>query len=129
MALTIGCKNKSKTEAAKAADAAETEVAVIDSIIEENDTTPMPMFIIGQDGKYGQMLYWIEVEEPQKEGDDDKYYETVHQRWALQEMFRRNKAQYTNMLMDGKIVKIKFDCYEEDTMCLGRLHDGCDDRM
>jgi hypothetical protein len=108
MALTIGCKNKSKTETAKAADAAETEVAVIDSIIEENDTTPMPMFLMGQDGKYGQMLYWIEVEEPQKEGDDDKYYETAHQRWALQEMFRRNKAQYTNMLMDGKIVKIKF---------------------
>ncbi len=104
-ALMISCKNKGKTETAKANDST---AAVIDSIIEENDTTPMPMFLMGEDGEYAQMLYWVPVEEPQKDGDGDEYYESLHQRWTLQEMFRRNKAQYTNMLVGDKFVKIKF---------------------
>ncbi len=105
MALMISCKNNGKTEAAKTNDST---VAVIDSIIEENDTTPMPMFLMGDDGEYAQMLYWTPVEEPQKETNGDEYFEAFHQRWALQEMFRRNKEQYTNMLMGDKFVKIKF---------------------
>lgn len=81
--------------------------AVIDSIIEENDTTPMPMFLMGSD-QYAHMLYWSYLEEPQKTEDNGDYFEAEHQRWTLQEMFRRNKTAYTNMLMDGKFVKIKF---------------------
>jgi len=103
--VMIGCKNKGKTEAATAQDSV---AAVIDSIIEENDTTPMPMFLMGQDKQYGLMLYWTDLEEPQKTDDNDDYFEAEHQRWTLQEMFRRNKTAYTNMLMDGKFVKIKF---------------------
>ena len=105
MAVMIGCKNKGKTEAATAKDSV---TAVIDSIIEENDTTPMPMFLMGQDKQYGLMLYWTDLEEPQKTDDNDDYFETSHQLWTLQDMFRRNKTAYTNMLMDGKFVKIKF---------------------
>ena len=55
MAVMISCKNKGKTEAASLED---TISAVIDSIIEETDTTPMPMFLMGEDGRYAQMLYW-----------------------------------------------------------------------
>ena len=104
MAVMIGCKNKGKTEAATAKDSV---AAVIDSIIEENDTTPMPMFLMGSD-QYAHMLYWSYLEEPQKTEDNGDYFEAEHQRWTLQEMFRRNKTEYTNMLMDGKFVKIKF---------------------
>ena len=104
MAVMIGCKNKGKTEAATAKDSV---TAVIDSIIEENDTTPMPMFLMGSD-QYAHMLYWSYLEEPQKTEDNGDYFEAEHQRWTLQEMFRRNKTAYTNMLMDGKFVKIKF---------------------
>ena len=104
MAVMIGCKNKGKTEAAAAKDSV---TAVIDSIIEENDTTPMPMFLMGSD-QYAHMLYWSYLEEPQKTEDNGDYFESEHQRWTLQEMFRRNKTAYTNMLMDGKFVKIKF---------------------
>ena len=104
MAVMIGCKNKGKTEAATAKDSV---TAVIDSIIEENDTTPMPMFLMGSD-QYAHMLYWSYLEEPQKTEDNGDYFEAEHQRWTLQEMFRRNKTEYTNMLMDGKFVKIKF---------------------
>ena len=56
MAVMISCKQKGQTAPADAKDSLE---AVIDSIIEENDTTPLPMFLIGDDGKYMQMLYWL----------------------------------------------------------------------
>ena len=90
MAVMMGCKNKGQTAPADAQDSLE---AVIDSIIEENDTTPLPMFLIGDDGKYMQMLYWTHIEEPQKGDDDDEWFEISHKRWERQEMFRRNAAQ------------------------------------
>lgn len=102
--VMIGCKNKGKTEAATAQDSV---AAVIDSIIEENDTTPMPMFLMNQDGQYAQMLYWDDIEEPKSQGDDEGF-DAVYQSWALQDMFRRNKTAYTNMFMGDKFVKIKF---------------------
>ena len=105
MTIVVSCKNKGKIEAVTAQDSV---AAVIDSIIEENDTTPMPMFLMGQDKQYGLMLYWTDLEEPQKKDDNDDYFETSHQLWTLQEMFRRNKTAYTNMLMGDKFFKIKF---------------------
>ena len=107
MAVMISCKNKNKVNPTEGMIDSAT-VAVIDSIIEENDTTPMPMFLMGSDDQYAMMLYWSNIEEPQKEEEYAEYYDAWHQRWALQEMFRRNKEQYTNMLMDDKFVKIKF---------------------
>ena len=110
MAVMIGCKNKGQTAPA---DSKDSLAAVIDSIIEENDTTPLPMFLIGNDGKYMQMLYWTNTEEPDK-AEYEKTCGTLdgfdawHKSWELQEMFRRNAAQYTNMLRDGKTIKVKF---------------------
>ena len=93
MAVMISCKNKGQTAPADSNDSLN---AVIDSIIEENDTTPLPMFLVGNDSKYMQMLYWTDIEEPKKGDDDDDYFEASHKRWELQEMFRRNAALYTN---------------------------------
>ncbi len=105
MAVMMGCKNKGQTASADSKDSLE---AVIDSIIEENDTTPLPMFLIGGDGKYMHMLYWTTIEEPKKAEGEEDYYESYHKFWELQDMFRRNATQYTNMLADGKIIKVKF---------------------
>ena len=106
MAVMISCKNKGQTAPADSQDTV--TAAVIDSIIEENDTTPLPMFLVGSDGQYKQMLYWANVEEPQRSEGDEDYFDDWHKRWELQEMFRRNAAQYTNLLTANGIVKMKF---------------------
>ena len=105
MAVMIGCKNKGQTAPA---DSKDSLAAVIDSIIEENDTTPLPMFLIGSDGKYKQMLYWTNIEEPQRSKDDEDYFDVWHKSWELQEMFRRNAGQYTNLLSEKGVLKVKF---------------------
>ena len=124
MAVMMGCKNKGQTAPADAQDSLE---AVIDSIIEENDTTPLPMFLIGDDGKYMQMLYWTHIEEPQKGDDDDEWFEISHKRWERQEMFRRNAAQYTNLLTEKGVMKVKFidevlKDPDGDTPSVGEIH-------
>ena len=106
MAVIISCKQKGQTAPADSTDSV--TAAVIDSIIEENDTTPLPMFLIGNDGQYMQMLYWTNIEEPQKSGDDDEYFAIYHKSWELQDMFRRNAAQYTNLLRGDKVIKLKY---------------------
>ena len=50
MVVMISCKQKGQTAPADNNDSL-AAAAVIDSIIEENDTTPLPMFLIGNDGK------------------------------------------------------------------------------
>ena len=106
-ALMFSCKNKGKVEGPTKAD---TLAAVIDSIIEEADTTPMPMFLMNTDEEgYLQMLYWSNIEEPQKTEDNEQWFDVSHQTWTLQEMFRRNMADYTNLLADDdKVIKLKF---------------------
>ena len=107
MAVMISCKNAGQTAPADSNDSL-AAAAVIDSIIEENDTTPLPMFLIGGDGKYMHMLYWANVEEPQRSEGDENYFEAWHKSWELQEMFRRNAAQYTNVLDGDQAFKIRF---------------------
>ena len=107
MAVMLSCKNQGQTAPADGNDSMAV-AAVIDSIIEENDTTPLPMFLIGDDGKYMQMLYWSDIEEPKKTDDNADYFEPWHKSWELQEMFRRNAAQYTNLLDGDKAFKIRF---------------------
>ena len=97
MAVMISCKNKGQTAPADSNDSLN---AVIDSIIEENDTTPLPMFLVGNDSKYMQMLYWTDIEEPKKGDDDDDYFEASHKRWELQEMFRRKVKFIDEVLKD-----------------------------
>lgn len=106
MAVMISCKNKGQAAPADSQDSV--TAAVIDSIIEENDTTPLPMFLIGSDGKYKQMLYWTNIEEPQRSKDDEDYFDVWHKSWELQEMFRRNAGQYTNLLSEKGVLKVKF---------------------
>lgn len=106
MVVMMSCKQKGQTAPADTTDSV--TAAVIDSIIEENDTTPLPMFLIGSDGKYLQMLYWANTEEPQRSEGDEDYFDAWHKIWELQEMFRRNAAQYTNLLTDKGIEKVKF---------------------
>ena len=124
MAVMISCKQSNQKVSA---DSAESEAAVADGIIEENDTTPLPMFLIGGDSKYMHMLYWTKVEEPVKQGEDDEWFEQMHKRWELQEMFRRNAAQYTNRIVDGKMMKVKFvdevlKNPDGDTPSYGEIH-------
>ena len=123
----ITCGNRTKSGETTADSSTDSVAAVIDSIIEENDTTPMPMFLMGEDDQYALMLYWSNLEEPKKSEDFPEYFEADHQRWALQEMFRRHKEQYTNMLMDDKFVKIKFidevlKDPDGDTPSIGEIH-------
>ena len=106
MAVMISCKNKGQTAPADSQDSV--TAAVIDSIIEENDTTPLPMFLVGSDGQYKQMLYWTNIEEPQRSKDDEDYFDVWHKSWELQEMFRRNAGQYTNLLSEKGVLKVKF---------------------
>lgn len=105
MVVLISCKQKGQTASA---DNNDSTAVIIDSIIEENDTTPLPMFLIGGDGPYLHMLYWANIEEPQKTDNDDEYFDSWHKSWELQEMFRRNVAQYTNLLDGDETFKIKF---------------------
>ena len=106
MAVLISCKNQGQTNSDTSNDSV--EVDVNEEIVEPNDTTPLPMFLMGNDKKYSQVLYWTELEEPKKDPDYAEYYEEWHSRWELQEMFRRNRAHYTNLLMEDKFVKIKY---------------------
>ena len=106
MAVMISCKQKGQTAPADSKDSVAT--AVIDNIIEENDTTPLPMFLVGNDGKYMQVLYWTYFEEPQRSEDNEDFFDVMHKSWELQEMFRRNAAQYTNMIGGNGVVKVKF---------------------
>ena len=105
MAVMISCKNASQTAPA---DSNDSSSVVIDSIIEENDTTPLPMFLFSNGGEYLQMLYWANVKEPTKTEDNEDYYDVWRKSWELQEMFRRNADQYTNLLDGDRIVKIKY---------------------
>ena len=129
MAVLIGCKQKGQTASA---DATDSLTAVIDSIIEENDTTPMPMYLMHADeGRYMLMLYWADIEEPQKTEENADWFDVGHRGWVLQEMFRRNAAQYTNLLTDDGVVKVKFvDEVLKDpdgnTPSIGEIH-GRDD--
>lgn len=69
---------------------------------------PIPMFIIGGDKNYMHMLYWTELDEPQKTDDNAEFFEEDHRSWELQNVFRNNAANYTNLLVGDKIVKMKF---------------------
>lgn len=104
--MIAGCKGK-KAQGAES----ESDSVVADSaeIVEQQDTTPLPMFLYCLDKDYMQMVYWSGVEEPKKDKDNAEYFEDMHRPWVLQEGFRRNAALYTKMLCeDGKTIDIKY---------------------
>ena len=104
-AVMMSCKNKGQVS-----DATDTDSTAVDSVLAElNDTTPLPMFLYYMNPQYMQMVYWADVEEPQMNKDNEEYYKDIKRAWSLQDMFSRNAAGYTKMLMDnGKWVDIKF---------------------
>lgn len=67
----------------------------------KNGTTPPPMFVLGTNQGYLQMVYWTDLEEPQKNEDNEEFFEEMHQEWELQDLFRRNAEQYTKLFVDG----------------------------
>lgn len=126
LCVMAGCKNN-KTQATDS----ETDSTLADTVAiaeEPQDTTPKPMFLFCLDKDYMQMVYWADIEEPQKDKDNAEYFDGMHASWSLQEGFRRNAAQYTKMLLDeGKTVDIKFigellKNPDGEDMFLGELH-------
>lgn len=100
----ISCKNKGQAE-----EAADTDSTAVDSVLAElNDTTPLPMFLYYMNPQYMQMVYWTNAEKPQKTEDNAEYYAEMLNSWGLQDIFHRNAAGYTKMLLDNKWVDIKF---------------------
>ena len=128
--MTVGCKNKAPMSHAGENDSL---TAVLDSIIDQKDSTPLPMYLMHFDeGKYLLMLYWAYIEEPQKTDDNDEWFDESYKSWTLQEMFRRNADQYTNLLTEeGGTIKVRFvDEVLKDpdgnTPSIGEIH-GRDD--
>ena len=107
MAVMMSCKNKGQSAAAEGVDS---DSVAIDSVLAEMpDTAPPPMFLFDNGKKYMQLLYWYDIEEPKKTADMEKLeFENYHQSWALQDRFRRNAAQFTNLVSNGKTFKVKF---------------------
>ena len=64
-------------------------------------TTLPPMFLLGNSNGMMQMVYWTNLEEPQKDEDYAEYYDDAHQEWELQERFRHNASKYTKLIVDG----------------------------
>ena len=106
-AVMISCKNKG--QAAGETDADSTAVSDSAAIVEQQDTTPLPMFLYYMNPSYMQTVYWTGVEEPKKDKDNAEYFNGMYASWSLQEMSRRNAAGYTKMLVDdNKWVDIKY---------------------
>ena len=106
--VMAGCNGNKAQGMASEADS---DSVAIDSaeIVEQQDTTPLPMFLYCLDKDYMQMVYWSGIEEPKKDKDNAEYFDQMYQTWNLQEGFRRNAAAYTKMLAeDGKTIDIKY---------------------
>ncbi len=67
----------------------------------KSGTTPPPMFVLGNNQGHLQMIFWTYADEPQMNEEYPEFYEEEHQRWELQEQFRRNASQYTKLIVDG----------------------------
>lgn len=122
----ISCKNKG--QAAGETDADSTAVSDSAASVEQQDTTPLPMFLYYMNPSYMQTIYWTGVEEPKKDKDNAEYFDGMYASWSLQEMSRRNAAGYTKMLVDdNKWVDIKYigeqlKNPDGDVMYGGELH-------
>lgn len=107
LCVMAACKNNKVQGTDADADSALADTVAIAE--EPQDTTPKPMFLYCLDRDYMQMVYWTDIQEPQKDKDNAKYFDGMHTSWSLQEGFRRNAAQYTKMLVgENKMVDIKF---------------------
>ena len=104
IAVMMSCKNKGQTSEASGADS-----TAVDSVLAElNDTTPLPMMLYYMNPQNMMMVYWIDPTEPEKTKDNADFYNDIHNGWGVQNMFTRNAANYTKMLMNDKWEDIKF---------------------
>lgn len=104
IAVMMSCKNKGQASEASSADS-----TAVDSVLAElNDTTPLPMMLYYMNPQNMMMVYWIDPTEPEKTKDNADFYNDIHNGWGVQNMFTRNAANYTKMLMNDKWVDIKF---------------------
>lgn len=89
-AVTISCTNKGQTAPADGSDSLAPDSAAIAEV--PADTTPKPMFVFSHDHGKIQMIYWADVD-----AND-----------TLQDGICRNAAAYTNLIDNGKILKLKY---------------------
>ena len=93
-----------------------------------DDTTPPPMFLMGNCDGMMQMVYWAEKEEPVINEDNAEFFDQMHQEWALQEKLRRNANRYTKLIdTDTRTVGVKYvdEIWlnpDGELMYLGELH-------
>lgn len=106
MAVMMSCKNKGQSAASEGADS---DSVVVDSVLAEMpDTAPRPMFLYTQDKEHMQVIYWM-TSAPKEEDYSEADISKARGLWALQQIFRRNAAKYTNLLKDDRsVVAIKY---------------------
>ena len=106
MAVMMSCKNKGQNAEAEGADS---DSVAVDSVLAEMpDTAPRPMFLYIQDKEHMQVVYWM-TSAPKEDDYSETDFSKVRGRWALQQIFRRNAAKYTNLLKgDKSVVAIKY---------------------
>ena len=113
MAVMISCKNAGQTAPADSNDSL-AAAAVIDSIIEENDTTPLPMFLIGgpamqhiiyafQNGRQLWKLFALEV-----------YGELDECTLNGKEISKEQGRAYLDKVPEGKEISAWFRDIEDD---------------
>lgn len=105
MAVMMSCKNKGQ----QTVEASEADSVAVDSVLAElNDTTPLPTVLYYMNPQNMMVVYWTDSNEPKKDKDNAEYFNSIYSEWSTQNMFQRNAAGYTKMLMDDKLVDIKF---------------------
>lgn len=104
--VMVACKHKGE----KSEGETDSVVSGDSVAVEENmrDTTPRPMFLMEVGDGVLEMLYWTGVEEPNRKETGEEYYLAAYDNWAMQEGFRKNRERYTNLIAEGKVVKVKY---------------------
>ena len=102
-AVLAACSDRPKDAAT---DTAPTDGEGVTVIV--NDTASLPMFLMANDGDYKIMVYWTDLEKPRRNGWQDEWSDQISTGWVIQDMFRRNRRQYTNLLVGDSTVRMRF---------------------
>jgi len=108
LALTTACNNMGKTAAGTDGDS-----VVVDYVeVADTDSVPMPVFLYYMTPEHMQVVYWIEMQEPTREGYGVNgmlaSFEQSHASWVVQDMARKYAKGYTKLLSEGKYFNIKY---------------------
>ena len=69
------CGNKKTDKGEETLDSAAVEEKVL---LEQQEETPMPMFLYYMNPDYMQVVYWTDFEEPKKTDDNAEYFDQMH---------------------------------------------------